>query len=568
MALTACADADHAGCQDTRRKAEYIAMSGCCAQILCEITAYSTTELSPQIIRLCIHKIPMYCEIIVPLLLVQYVQHSGPSTLDLLTPFYKRASCESVVELCFVTTGFSARGHNSQALHESGSNFYSRNCMRVTKKRMPKSSLQFEEPAHTDEEADLQRALELSLKEQAKQTQGPAHPVVLREPDSGKYQPLPEVQGQGKEKVVDEQAAHTLLTLQTPTKKSHVDQFIFQRCPSMHTEPNGQADSPSLDAKLPLTDSETESNEEVPVINAGDQDEGQARPNPGEQDEGQARPNPGEQDGGQAGSNPGDAVESQPQPSHVVHVILEEPASSTGTLSSLQNLDKYLSFTDQFFVEKTQEEEPGKTNAEAEVQSMVSVPIHQDTSSVPLMTTPVINLTKSQSDSPLPTSTATTLTIITTTTLPPPPPSSSHWLYKLENLNIPHQVSKAVDEIVADAVDWAMQAPLRARFRDLPTVDMKEILQQWMFEDNTYKTHEPPLPPPPVGASDAPAEILRAQGLSPTDYLMQDDSILKERLHLSDDEDPKNDHQLKADSRKDWWKPLPEEERPATPEPA
>ncbi|GJU78497.1 retrovirus-related pol polyprotein from transposon TNT 1-94 [Tanacetum coccineum] len=38
IALTTYADADHAGCQDTRRstsgKAEYIAMSGCCAQIL------------------------------------------------------------------------------------------------------------------------------------------------------------------------------------------------------------------------------------------------------------------------------------------------------------------------------------------------------------------------------------------------------------------------------------------------------------------------------------------------------------------------------------------------------
>ncbi|GKG48994.1 hypothetical protein Tco_0513141, partial [Tanacetum coccineum] len=42
-------------------------------------------------------------------------------------------------------------------------------------------------------------------------------------------------------------------------------------------------------------------------------------------------------------------------------------------------------------------------------------------------------------------------------------------LNKLENLNIPHQVSKAVDEIVTDAVDWAMQARLRARFRDLST---------------------------------------------------------------------------------------------------
>ncbi|GKC92563.1 hypothetical protein Tco_1158005 [Tanacetum coccineum] len=60
----------------------------------------------------------------------------------------------------------------------------------------------------------------------------------------------------------------------------------------MHTEPTGHADSPSLDAELPLSDSETELDEEVPVINVGDQDEGQAGPNPGEQDEGQAAPNP------------------------------------------------------------------------------------------------------------------------------------------------------------------------------------------------------------------------------------------------------------------------------------
>ncbi|GJV97278.1 hypothetical protein Tco_1548855, partial [Tanacetum coccineum] len=198
-------------------------------------------------------------------------------------------------------------------------------------------------------------------------------------------------------------------------------------------------------------------------------------------------------------------------------VILEEPASSTRTLSSLQNLEKDLSFIDQFFVEKPHEEELGKTNAETEVQSMVSVPIHQDTSSVPPMTTPVIDLTTMQSDSPLPTSTATISTITTTTLPPPPQPQQSTTdpilvkrigeleqlmtdliqnnlaleerldkqgsrLYNLENLNISHKVSQAVDEIVTDAVDWAMQAPLRARFKDLPTVDIKEILQQRMFK--------------------------------------------------------------------------------------
>ncbi|GJT87413.1 hypothetical protein Tco_1069130 [Tanacetum coccineum] len=108
-------------------------------------------------------------------------------------------------------------------------------------------------------------------------------------------------------------------------------------------------------------------------------------------------------------------------------VIIEEPASSTGTLSSLQNLDKELSFTNQFFIEKPQEEEPEKTNTESEVQSMVTVPIHQDTSSVPPITSSVIDLTVSHPVSttihaPLPTSTTIVTATTTTTSLPPPPP--------------------------------------------------------------------------------------------------------------------------------------------------
>ncbi|GJR71857.1 hypothetical protein Tco_0084222 [Tanacetum coccineum] len=52
------------------------------------------------------------------------------------------------------------------------------------------------------------------------------------------------------------------------------------------------------------------------------------------------------------------------------------------------------------------------------------------------------------------------------------------------------QVSKAVDEIVTNAVDWAMQAPLRERFRDLPEADMKEILHNRMWESKSDQTHE------------------------------------------------------------------------------
>ncbi|GKB01580.1 hypothetical protein Tco_0829624, partial [Tanacetum coccineum] len=251
------------------------------------------------------------------------------------------------------------------------------------------------------------------------------------------------------------------------------------------------------------------------------------------------------------------------------------------------------------------------------------------------MTTPVIDLTKSQSDSPLPTSIATTSTITTTTTLPPPPLQST-----TDSILV-----RCIGEL-EQHIAVLIQNNLALEERDLPTVDMKQILQQRMFEDNTYKTHEvnndlyedlqksveldysnqrladqeearasgasgtsgasgssqfpPPPIPPSTGTSrsaqqqgnKAPslskiaasasqsmawmtsdtqyesADIHGAQELSLTDYLMQDDSIPEEQVHLSDDEDSKNDHQPKADSRKDWWKPLPKEERPATSKPA
>ncbi|GJU46807.1 hypothetical protein Tco_1204073 [Tanacetum coccineum] len=421
---------------------------------------------------------------------------------------------------------------------------------KVIKKRKPKSSLQLvdeivdegvpdKEPVYNDEEADTQRAIEESLKEVHDAHRGLLPPVEIREPDSGKFQPLPYVQGKGKEKVSDEQVALDLLTLQTPKKKSPGKQYIFQRRSSAPTEPSGHDESSSLYAELGLTDSETESDEEMPGTDAGDHDEGQAGPNPGIQAE------------GQAGSNPGDAAVSQPQSSHAVHAgpnrkhmdlkvtdtsiqqnpeQMDEEFTTTAYLNVQENLK--LPTEDQFFVETSHEDEPDKTNTESEVQSMVTIPIHQDTSSVPLMTTPVVDLTVSQPVSttvqaPLPTSIAMVTAITTTTSLLPPPTQPQQGssdsiliqcigeleqhmadllqdnialeerldkhgsrLYKLENPDIPHQVSKAVDEIVMDVVDWAIQAPLRDRFRYFPEADMKEILHHRMWETKSYEAHE------------------------------------------------------------------------------
>nr|GFC11119.1 hypothetical protein [Tanacetum cinerariifolium] len=85
--------------------------------------------------------------------------------------------------------------------------------------------------------------------------------------------------------------------------------------------------------------------------------------------------------------------------------------------------------------------EPGNANVETKVESMVTIPIHQASSSVPPLSTPIIDLS-------------------------PPKPVSSH-----------------------EAVQIALQDSLRERFRDLFEADMKENLHQWMFESGSYRTH-------------------------------------------------------------------------------
>ncbi|GKC02080.1 hypothetical protein Tco_0993690, partial [Tanacetum coccineum] len=62
-----------------------------------------------------------------------------------------------------------------------------------------------------DEEADMHKIVEDSLKDAYVAPRGPLPPMVIRESEPGKYEPLPEVHGKGKEKVGEEQAAQVLL---------------------------------------------------------------------------------------------------------------------------------------------------------------------------------------------------------------------------------------------------------------------------------------------------------------------------------------------------------------------
>ncbi|GJS15431.1 hypothetical protein Tco_0409903 [Tanacetum coccineum] len=308
---------------------------------------------------------------------------------------------------------------------------------KVVKKRTVKSSKQLVDefvdegvpaakPSLEDtEEAIMQKVLEESLTDAYPTQRGPLPPVVFRETDTGKFQPLPEVPGKGKEKVGEEQAAQVLLNLQTPKKKSSAEQYIFQR----------RAHSPTKTA----------------VVRSKAQDEGQAGPNPDDVAESLPLPTPCVLAGPNLEHSDVEITDpsSQPQPEHMdegftataypdvqenlkltvdEQVLPEEPVSSTGTLSSLQHLAKDFSFGDQFLNDKPSEADNEKTTADTEAESMVSVTIQQDTSIIPPMTSPVIDLVSRPVSPnvhwPLPTTTTTTAaptTTTTTTTLPLPP---------------------------------------------------------------------------------------------------------------------------------------------------
>nr|GEY92008.1 hypothetical protein [Tanacetum cinerariifolium] len=122
VALTAFTDADHAGCQDTRRstsgsvqflrerlissaaisstEAEYIALSGCCAQIL-----WMRSQLSDY--GLAFNKIPMYCYNKSAIALCcNNVQHSRSKHIDIRYHFIKEQVENGVIELYFFNTEY------------------------------------------------------------------------------------------------------------------------------------------------------------------------------------------------------------------------------------------------------------------------------------------------------------------------------------------------------------------------------------------------------------------------------------------------------------------------------
>nr|GEU35185.1 histone deacetylase 14 [Tanacetum cinerariifolium] len=301
--------------------------------------------------------------------------------------------------------------------------------------------------------------------------------VAIREPVAEVARPLPVVEGKGKAIATEEQADQSLLALHTPKRRSTTDQFIFQRwTPATKEASTGPSAQPQDDTSANII-RETPSPVDAETAKL---DEGQAGSDPSKTPESRPPLDDDKMDEDHAGSDLGKShvafAGPNPEPMHddfvaTVYpkvreslkflaneqVVLENPPSSLGTLSSMKILDDTYTFGDQFFNDKSTKDEPGKQNVDVEVVSIVTVPVHQASTSVPPLSTPIIDLLPPKPvDSPHlePFIVATTET--TTITLPLPPP--------------PQQQTTTDSELRA------------------AEANIKEILHQWMFESGFYKS--------------------------------------------------------------------------------
>nr|GEX06211.1 hypothetical protein [Tanacetum cinerariifolium] len=322
--------------------------------------------------------------------------------------------------------------------------------------------------------------------------------ICKREPESRKYQPLLEVTGKGKER-------HT----STPTGSSG------------HNE--------SLYAELGKLDSEEESEKVV----TGADEEGQG--------EGQSGP---DSDAQLKARRDQTLVQENLKLTVKEHVLLEEPASSSGTLSSLQHLSKDISFGDLFFSDKPSNVDNDKTNAETEVESMVSVTIQQDMSLIPPMTSPIIDLTSRPESSKRISELEHIMAnlIQENKELEERLDSNGARLYTLEQLDILHQLYEALEKSMNRdhseeiAKDLAEARKKKKKSRESPKTPPGS------------PPHQPPPPPLPTGPFRA-SGALGASGPSqvspppPPSFTNQEnleideDMALDEQTQSLDDED-------------------------------
>ncbi|GKD99931.1 hypothetical protein Tco_1387915 [Tanacetum coccineum] len=264
--------------------------------------------------------------------------------------------------------------------------------------------------------------------------------------------------------------------------------------PQDDTSVNVVQDTPSpVDAKTSADKEKSNSETDTEIPNVGEEqgddvsntialkeriveiDEGQVRSDPGKTPESRTPPEQELMEEDQAGSNPGQMHESF-KLTMEEHVHIENPPSSSGTLSSMKNLDDAFTFCDQFLNDKPTEEEPSTTATTTTLP--LPPPPPQQSTTVPEITTYVFALEKICANFKK----KNKLRDKTTQAL-------SSRVYTLKNHDLYSKIDKYVNEVIKEVAHNALQALIYERFRDLSEFEMKEILCDRMFESGSYRSH-------------------------------------------------------------------------------
>ncbi|GJW42593.1 hypothetical protein Tco_0071392 [Tanacetum coccineum] len=306
-------------------------------------------------------------------------------------------------------------------------------------------------------------------------------------------------------------------------------------------------------------------------------DEDQARSNPGPSHVALARPNP-------KPMHEDFIVTVYPKVHEILkhtteeHVFFENPPSSSGTLSSMKNLDDAFTFGDQFINDKPTEEEPKPvftattSTTTTTTLNLLPPPPQQQSTTDPELANRVsaleeicANLVKKNKHQDQ-----------TTQAL-------SSRMFMLENHDLYSKIDSYIIETVKESIQNVLQAPVCERFRELSEFEMKEILRDRISSSTSFKRvgpkEEEKHDSDTSGSKQSQAQTSLAwktsntreapsssskQRTAPQSEQTVNDVPIPDDVYILDTQDTDAAHLLKIKTKPDWLKPVLEEESPET----